>query len=67
MKDILKALIVLIITIVGIVVSVFCFAMILKHDFESDIKFLLGFIGVVAPVITLTFTLDILTTPTDEY
>lgn len=67
MKDILKALIVFIMTIAGIVVSVFCFTMILKHDFESDINFLLGFIGVVAPVITLTFTLDILTTPTDEY
>lgn len=67
MKDIFLALILLVIIVGSIAVSVFCFKLIFKSDFESDTKFILGFIGVVAPVLPLLFTLDILTTPTEDY
>lgn len=67
MKDIFLALVVFVIIVASIAVSVFCFTLIFKSDFESDTNFLLGFIGVTAPVATLLFTLDILTTPTEDY
>ena len=67
MKDIFLALIILMIIVAGVGLSVFCFTLIFKSDFESDTNFLLGFIGVTALVLPLFFTLDILTTPTEDY
>lgn len=67
MKDIFVWLVILTIIVASIAASVLCFTLIFKSDFESDINFLLGFIGVAAPVLPLLFTLDILTTPTEDY
>lgn len=67
MKDIFLALVVLVIIVGSIAISVFCFTLIFKSDFESDTNFLLGFIGVAAPVLSLLFTIDIITTPTEDY